>query len=194
MVPPVNSSGDVSSVWTREVVADRRAVAAIGVTAMVACLALAAEVRLYTPLSEVPFTLQTFFVLVAGAAMGPRLGTVALSLYLALGAVGVPVFTGQWLGPTTGYLVGFVAAGWVIGALVRRAAAPSLGRMVLAMALGDALLLVCGAAWLAFGLGLGAPAAVARGILPFLAVDAVKLALAAALCQSYDKRLRALFP
>ncbi|HPD16965.1 MAG TPA: biotin transporter BioY [Planctomycetota bacterium] len=190
----MNSSNAVASVWTREVVADRRTVAAIGVGAMVACLALAAEVRLYTPLSEVPFTLQTFFVLVAGAGLGPRLGTVALSSYLALGAVGAPIFTGQWLGATTGYLVGFVAAGWVIGALVRRAAAPSLGRLVLAMALGDALLLACGAAWLAFGIGFGVPAAVARGITPFVAVEAAKIAVAAALCRSYEKRLRALFP
>jgi len=194
MFLPVNSSNALASVWTREVVADRRAVAAIGVGAMVACLALAAEVRLCTPLSEVPFTFQTLFVLIAGAGLGPRLGTVALSSYLALGAVGVPIFTGQWLGPTTGYLVGFVAAGWVIGALVRRAAAPSLGRMVLAMALGDALLLVCGAVWLAFGLGLGAPVAVARGILPFLPVEAAKVALAAVLCRGYEKRLRRLFP
>lgn len=190
----MNRSEAVSSVWTREVVADRRAVAAIGVGATVACLALAAEVRLYSPLSEVPFTLQTFFVLVAGAGLGPRLGTMALSCYLALGAVGVPIFTGQWLGPTTGYLVGFVAAGWAIGALVRRAAAPSLGRLALAMALGDALLLACGAAWLAFGWGLGAPAAAARGVLPFLPVEAAKVALAAVLCRGCERRLRQLFP
>jgi len=196
MVWPVKIfGGAVSSLWTREVVADRRAVAVVGVASMVVCLALAAEVRLYTPLSEVPFTLQTLFVLVAGAGMGPRLGTVALSSYVALGAVGVPIFTGHWLGPTSGYLVGFVAAGWVTGALVRRgAAAPSFGRIVLAMAVGDALLLAMGAAWLAFAAGRGVPAAVSRGMLPFLPVEAAKIAVAATFCRACRKRLRSLFP
>ncbi|MBM4040257.1 MAG: biotin transporter BioY, partial [Planctomycetes bacterium] len=150
----MNDPGIASSWWSR-VAADRRAVAALGVGLTVLCLAVAAEVRIYTPFSLVPITLQTFFVLVAGAGLGPRLGTVALSSYLALGAVGMPLFTGQWLGPTTGYLVGFVAAGWLVGALARRVAKPSMARLVAAMAVGNALLLVLGAAWLAFGLGLG---------------------------------------
>jgi len=190
----VSSPGGVASVWRREVVADRRAVAAIGVAATVACLALAAEARLYLPLTPVPITLQTFFVLVAGAGLGPRLGTVALSSYLALGAIGLPVFTGQWLGPTTGYLVGFVAAGWLIGAITRSVERPSMLRIVAAMALGDAVLLALGAAWLAFGLGLGVPQALAAGILPFLPGDALKLVAAAGFCRAYRERLRALFP
>lgn len=189
----MNSSG-VASLWHRELASGRQIAAAVGVAGTVACLALAAEARVYTPFSPVPITLQTFFVLVAGAALGPRLGTVALSSYLALGAVGVPIFTGQWLGPTTGYLVGFVAAGWLVGALTRRVAEPSMARLLLAMALGDALLLVLGAAWLAFGLGMGVPLAWKQGIACFLPGDAVKLLAAAAFCHSYRRRLRALFP
>ena len=189
----MNSAALASSVWRREVVADRRVVAAIGVAAMVACLALAAEARFYVPFTPVPYTLQTFFVLLAGAAMGPRLGTVALSSYLALGAVGVPIFTGAWLGPTAGYLVGFVAAGWLIGTLTRRAEAPSMARLVVAMALGDAVLLLLGAAWLAFGLGLGVPKALALGALPFLPGEAIKIAVAAAFCRAYRDRLLMLF-
>ena len=190
----MNSAVLASSVWRREVVADRRAVAAIGVAATVACLALAAEARFYVPFTPVPYTLQTFFVLLAGAAMGPGLGAVALSSYLALGAVGVPIFTGAWLGATTGYLVGFVAAGWLIGTLTRRAEAPSMARLVVAMALGDAVLLLLGAAWLAFGLGLGVPKALALGVVPFLPGEAIKIAVAAAFCRSYRGRLTALFP
>ncbi len=190
----MNSSIVVPSWWGREVVRDRRAVAAIGVGAVAVCMALAAEARIYLPFTPVPVTLQTFFVLVAGAGLGPTLGTVALSSYLVLGAVGVPIFTGQWLGPTTGYLVGFVAAGWLVGALTRRAAEPSMARLLLAMALGDAVLLVLGAAWLALGCGFGVPMAIEKGIMCFLPGDAVKVAAAAAFCHAYRGRLRALFP
>ncbi len=168
--------------------------AAIGVAATVACLAIAAEVKVYVPFTPVPYTLQTFFVLLAGAALGPRLGAIALSSYLALGAVGVPIFTGQWLGPTTGYLVGFVAAGWLIGTMTRRVERPTKLRLALAMALGDLLLLALGAAWLAFGSGRGVVPALRLGVLCFLPAEAVKIAAAADICHWLGARSRALFP
>jgi biotin transport system substrate-specific component len=178
----------------REVVVGRRAVAAIGVAAAVACLALAAEARVYLPFTPVPITLQTFFVLVAGAALGPRLGTMALSSYLVLGTLGLPIFTGAWLGPTTGYLVGFVVAGWLIGALTRRVERASTLRIVAAMGAGNAVLLLLGAAHLALLPGVGVGKAIAEGVLPFLPGDALKLAAAAAFCRAYRDRLRVLFP
>lgn len=190
----MSSSSVVSSWWTREVVADRRAVAAIGVAAVVLCLALAAELRIYLPLTPVPITLQTFFVLVAGAGMGPRLGTLALSCYLLLGSAGVPIFTGAWLGPTTGYLVGFVAAGWLVGTLTRAVAAPSLTRLVLAMAVGELVILSLGAAWLMVGCSFSVVSALEKGVLWFLPGDALKLAAAAAFCHAYQRRFRRLFP
>ncbi|MBM4038535.1 MAG: biotin transporter BioY, partial [Planctomycetes bacterium] len=101
---------------------------------------------------------------------------------------------GKWLGETTGYLVGFVAAGWLVGALTRRVAKPSMARLVAAMAVGNALLLVLGAAWLAFGLGLGIRPAWEQGIVCFLPGDAAKLLAAAALCRSCREPLRSLFP
>ena len=182
--------------WRRlqtEVVVGRRAVAAVGVAATVACVALAAQARIYLPFTPVPVTLQTFFVLVAGAALGPRLGTAALSTYLVLGTVGLPLFTGQWLGPTTGYLVGFVAAGWVVGALVRRLERPSLARLAGAMALGSVVIYALGVLWLVM-IGLGPAEALMAGVVPFLPGDAVKLAAAAAFCRAYRGRLRQLFP
>lgn len=177
-----------------EVIAGRRAVAAIGVCATVACVALAAQARIYLPFTPVPITLQTFFVLVAGAGLGPALGTVALSTYLVLGTIGLPLFTGQWLGPTTGYLVGFVAAGWLVGVLVRRADRPSLARIAGAMALGSLAIYALGALWLAVVVGLGPGKALVAGVVPFLPGDAVKLAVAALFCRSYRDRLRQLFP
>lgn len=189
----MNSSGVVSSAWGR-VAADRPAVAAIGVAATVVCLAVAAEVRFYLPFTPVPVTLQTFFVLAAGVGLGPRLGTVALSAYLAVGAVGVPIFTGDWLGPTTGYLLGFVAAGWLAGTVARGVERPSTLRILVAMLAGEAVILLLGAAYLAFCLGLGVPVAIEKGVVPFLAGDALKLAAALALCRGLRGRLRGLFP
>lgn len=188
----VKSTGVASSWWAVEVPSGRRVAAAVGVAGTVLCLALAAEARIYVPFSPVPVTLQTFFVLVAGAGLGPGLATVGLSSYLALGAVGVPVFTGHWLGPTTGYLVGFVVAGWLVGVVSRRGETAS--RLVLAMVLGNAVVLVLGAAWLAVVCGLGAGAAFQQGVACFLPGDAVKLAAAAAFCQAWRERLRAVFP
>ena len=190
-------AGVCEAVWAglrREVVAGRRAVAAIGVGAMVVCLALAAVARVYLPFTPVPITLQTFFVLVAGAALGRRLGTVALSSYLLLGVVGFPLFTGAWLGPTTGYLVGFVGAGWLIATVVRRVERPSTARLAAAMLAGTALIYACAVAHLTLFLRIGFSQAVAIGVAPFLIGDALKLAAAVAVCRATRDRLRVLFP
>jgi len=184
----------VSRELYREVVVGPRAVAALGVGATVVCLTLAAYARVYLPFTPVPVTLQTFFVLVAGAALGPRLGTVALSGYLVLGTLGLPLFTGAWLGPTTGYLVGFVAAGWLIGAVTRRARRASVPRIVGAMLAGTAVIYLFGAAYLVLLLRVTVWQAVASGVVPFLIGDALKLAAAAAFCRAYRDRLRVLFP
>jgi biotin transport system substrate-specific component len=141
----------------------------------------------------VPVTLQTFFVLVAGAALGPSLATVALSSYLVLGTVGLPLFAGGWLGPTTGYLVGFVPAGWAIARIVRAGKGASTVRLVAAMALGTAIIYACGGGWLV-ALGLPPRQALLQGVVVFLPGDLVKLAAAAAFCRSYRRRLRQLFP
>jgi len=178
----------------REVIVGRRAVAAVGVAATVACLTLAAYARLYLPFTPVPLTLQTFFVLVAGVAMGPRLGALSFSAYLVLGSLGLPIFAGSWLGPTTGYLVGFAVAGWTVAALAPRGARTPMRRLVLAMLAGTAVIYLFGAGWLAIGLGLGLGKAVAVGIVPFVVGDLIKLAAAVAFIRGYRSRLLALFP
>ena len=181
-------------VLRREVIAGRRSVAAIGLCATVTCLTLGAYARIPLPFTPVPLTLQTFFVLVAGAALGPRLGTLSLAAYLLLGTVGLPVFTTPWLGATAGYLVGFVVAGWLIGVLVSGAGVASTGRLVLAMGLGTLVIWLFGAAWLAHVFRLGAWQAIQLGVAPYVAGDALKLLAAVAFCRTYRARLRVLFP
>jgi biotin transport system substrate-specific component len=191
------SANAVSAFWRglqREVVVERRAVSAIAVVAVVSCMALAAEVRFYTAWSPAPFTLQTFFVYVAGASLGPALATTALGAYFLLGGVGLPIFTASVFGPTTGYLLGFILAARLISALTHGVGRPGTGRIALAMVAGGVVLLLCGSAYLGLFCGWEAWAAVRVGALLFLPAEAAKIAAAVAFCRSYRRRLRALFP
>jgi biotin transport system substrate-specific component len=150
-----------------------------------ALLTLSAKVNL--PLPYVPMTLQTLVVLVIGAAYGWRLGSATLIAYLAEGAIGLPVFAGPvgglapLLGPTAGYLFGFVAAAFATGWLSERGWDRSVPRLFVAMGLGHILILAAGFGWLAFGAKLGVEKAWLVGVAPFIAGSLIKNALGAAL-------------
>lgn len=150
-----------------------------------ALMALSAKVNL--PLPYVPMTLQTLVVLMIGAAYGWRLGSATMIAYLAEGALGLPVFAGPvggiapLVGPTAGYLFGFVGAAFVTGWLAERGWDRSVALLFAAMALGHIVILVAGFGWLAFGLGLGAAKAWQVGLAPFIAASLVKNALGATL-------------
>jgi biotin transport system substrate-specific component len=150
-----------------------------------ALLTLSAKVNL--PLPYVPMTLQTLVVLMIGAAYGWRLGSATVIAYLAEGAIGFPVFAGPvggiapLVGPTAGYLYGFVAAAFVTGWLAERGWDRSVLWLFVAMAFGHILILAAGFGWLAFGMKLGVEKAWLVGIMPFVAASLVKNALGAAL-------------
>jgi biotin transport system substrate-specific component len=159
--------------------------AAVLVALGTALLTLSAKVNI--PLPFVPMTLQTLVVLMIGAAYGSRLGTATLIAYLAEGAIGLPVFAGPvgglapLVGPTAGYLFGFVTAAFVTGWLAERGWDGSVTRLFVAMGLGHVVILGLGFGWLAFGLQLGAEKAWLVGVMPFIAASLVKNALGAAL-------------
>jgi biotin transport system substrate-specific component len=150
-----------------------------------ALLTLSAKINL--PLPYVPMTLQTLVVLVIGAAYGGRLGAATIMVYLAEGALGLPVFAGPagglapLMGPTAGYLIGFVAAAFTTGWLSERGWDRSVARLFVAMAIGHVIILGCGFAWLAFGMKLGVGKAWLVGIAPFVAASVIKNALGAVL-------------
>jgi biotin transport system substrate-specific component len=154
------------------------------IVAAVALLTASAKIQI--PLWPVPMTMQTYVVLVIGMGYGLRLGVAAIGSYLVLGALGLPIFAGTpaqgigvpyMLGPTGGYLVGFlVAAGWC-GLLAERGWDRRFMTSVLAMVLGHALIFVCGVAWLAILIGL--ERAVQVGFMPFVLGTVIKTALAA---------------
>jgi len=156
---------------------------------------LAFSAKLSLPLPYVPMTLQTLVVLVIGAAYGWRLGSVTLVAYLAEGAVGFPVFAGPvgglapLVGPTAGYLFGFVAAALVTGWRSERGWDRSMLWLFVAMALGHILILAAGFGWLAFGANLGVEKAWLVGVAPFIAGSLIKNALGAALVPAIRRLL-----
>jgi len=162
-------------------------------------LALTLSAKVHVPFWPVPMTMQTFVVLVIGLAYGWRLGAATVALYLAEGALGLPVFSGTpergigiayMMGPTGGFLVGFVAAAAVAGWLAERGFDRSIATTALAMLVGNIVIYALGLAWLA-GL-IGIEKALQFGFYPFLAGDAAKLALAACLMPLAWKAVAAL--
>jgi biotin transport system substrate-specific component len=148
-------------------------------------LALSAKIKL--PLPYVPMTLQTFVVLLIGAAYGWRLGVATVIAYLGEGAAGLPVFAGSvggfapLVGPTAGYLFGFVAAAFITGWLSERGWDRSVPRLFVAMGMGHIVILAAGFAWLAFGIRLGIEKAWLVGVVPFIAASVIKNTLGAVL-------------
>jgi len=141
---------------------------------------VAISARIEVPLYPVPVTMQTFAVLVLGAAYGARLGAATLALYLLSGLAGLPVFaTGGALGPTLGYIIGFILAAGVVGWLAERGWDRNVVMTALAMLIGNVLIYVPGLIVLAGFVG--ADKVVEFGLAPFLVGDALKLALAAVL-------------
>lgn len=135
----------------------------------------------------VPFTGQTFGVLLIGAAFGSVRGGLSMLLYVGWGTIGLPFFAGGASGvptlsfPTGGYLWGFVVAAVVVGFLAERGWDRSLGSAVGAMFLADAVVFLFGVPWLAASLGLSAEEALSVGLYPFIIGDAIKILLAAGL-------------
>ena len=147
-------------------------------------VALAAQITIRLPFSPVPITGQTLAVLLVGMLLGSRRGAMSLLAYLAEGLIGLPVFAGGasgWayvLGPTGGYLLGFIAAAFMAGWLAERGWDRHAGTAVLAMLTGNAVLYAGGLAWLAI---YAPPQSVLPwGMLALMVGDAAKLLLAAA--------------
>jgi len=156
-------------------------------------IALSAWVAVPLPFSPVPVTGQTFAVLLVGSALGARRGAAAALAYLAEGCSGLPVFAGGaagphvLVGPTGGYLAGFVLGALVCGALAERGWDRRVLTTVFSMILGNIAILIPGMLQLAPFVG---PERVwALGLFPFLPGDVVKIALAAALLPLAWKRI-----
>lgn len=146
---------------------------AAGVVGFALATAAGACVAIPLPGTPVPLTLQTLFVLLAGVTLGPWLGTLSMAFYLLLGTAGYHVFaSGSWglstvFGATGGYLLGFVLAQPVLGALTRPGERNGL-RLPLALLAANAIIFASGLTWLAFWSGAGLRQTLMWGLWPFV--------------------------
>ncbi|AZO80868.1 MULTISPECIES: biotin transporter BioY [unclassified Bosea (in: a-proteobacteria)] len=152
------------------------------VIAGVGLMVLAAKTQI--PFWPVPMTLHTLAVMAFAVALGPQRAVSIVAAYLAVGAAGFPVFSGSpergiglayLVGPTGGYLAGYLAASWLVGTLARGRGVPG---QLFAMLVGLVLVYAVGLAWLA--LFVPASQLTAVGLWPFLLGDLLKLCVVAA--------------
>lgn len=149
-----------------------------------AFVGLTAQVLVPLPFTPVPLSLQTFSVLLVGAVLGSRRGAASMALYLLAGVAGVPWFSQQqsgWSFPSFGYVVGFIAAAWLVGRLAERGADRQVLRTAGLMVLGNLVIYGFGVTGLVLATGMSPGRALLLGVVPFLIGDAVKIALAAGL-------------
>ena len=152
------------------------------VTLFAALTAVGAFIRI--PLGYSSITLQTFFTAMAGCVLGPWYGALSQLVYVALGLVGLPIFTqgggiGYLMQPTCGFLIGLIPAAWVIGRIAGRKPEPK--QIVPACLLGYGVLYAIGVPYMALilntflGKGMGFSAIMWAGMIPFLPGDMIKI-------------------
>lgn len=160
---------------------------ALAVVSFTLLTALGAHILVPLPPDGIPMTLQTLAVLMAALCLGPKLGSISMLLYLAVGAMGAPVFAadsgtgmGVLLGQTGGFLLGFVLCQPVIGLIVRRrdGSIRGWGAMILAIVAADLIIYGIGVPWLAVTRDFSLGRALQGGLYPFLPGMVLKSAIA----------------
>lgn len=157
-----------------------------------AFIAICAQIAVGWP---VPMTLQTLAVLMVGALLGAKKGSLAVVIYALEGMAGLPVFAGckagmaVMAGPTGGYIAGFAAAAYVVGMLCQRGWDRHVGTTIAAMVVGEVILFAFGLFWLGCLFGFS-KSVLAMGFYPFILGDILKVALAAAVLPMGWKLLR----
>ena len=149
-----------------------------------AFVGIAAQIAIPLPFTPVPLTLQTFAVLLAGAALGSLRGVASMGLYALMGVVGVPWFaegSSGFSNASFGYILGFILAAFVVGRLAERGASTTPIHSAALMVIGNLAIYAVGVTWLKFAIDSSWATALSLGVVPFLIGDAIKIALAAGL-------------
>lgn len=167
------------------------------ILAIIGSLLLVISAKISVPFWPVPMTMQTGVVLLIGAAYGWRLGVATVLLYLAQGAMGLPVFTGTpekgigiayMMGTTGGFLLGFILMAAVAGWFAERGVTKSIVKTGAVMFIAGFIVYVPGLLWLGSLLGWDKPI-LEWGFYPFVAGDLTKIALATVIAVAADKGL-----
>ncbi|MFH1714675.1 MAG: biotin transporter BioY [Elusimicrobiota bacterium] len=133
------------------------------------------------PIGPVPITLQNVFVLLSGYALGSKKGALSQIVYIIIGLIGIPVYArggsglGHLLGPTGGYIFGFVVSAVCVGGIIKNPRNAGIIRIFLGFALGILAIYVCGTIQLMFVSELNLHKAVSIGVLPFIPIDLLKI-------------------
>jgi biotin transport system substrate-specific component len=179
----------------KELISDKKLCRALAVATLIILTALSAFVRIPLPFTPVPLTLQTFFVLLGAALLGRKLGTIAQAVYLVLGFTGLQVFTGAGsgslylLGPTGGYIAGFIGASFFVGNLLSRGKNSPAAVFVKFLA-ADFIILFSGTLWLKMSLAFSWEKAFFLGFVPFVLGDILKITLATAVYSKISARIK----
>ena len=174
---------------------DSRLTRAIMACLFAALISIGAYIAIPIPGTPVPIVLQNMFIIMAGFVLGPWWGLAAVLLYLMLGAIGLPVFSGgtgglvRFAGPTGGYLIGYIPAIIVFG-LASKFKRQKWYLNAVAGLVGMAIVYALGVAWLKLSLAINWTKALATGALPFIPGDVAKIAIASALAPQVSKVLR----
>ncbi|MDD2673228.1 MAG: biotin transporter BioY [Syntrophales bacterium] len=156
----------------------------------------AAGAYIAIPIPPVPITMQNLFAFLSAALLGGRLAALGQIIYILLGVMGLPVFAGGkagfgvLMGPTGGYLAGYVAGAFVSGIMIEKKALPRFAWMAFSMAAGAAVILLIGMVRLAFFLDIGLQKAFMLGVAPFVPGDVLKIAVAAFVAGKLKPKLR----
>jgi biotin transport system substrate-specific component len=174
----------VPRTWARQVVLVAGGAAFVG---------LSAQIAVPLPFTPVPLTLQTFAVLLTAATLGSLRGVLAMTLYAVAGVAGIPWFadgSAGYAAPSFGYILGFIAAAFIVGRIAEGGATRTAARTAGLMVIGNLVVYVIGVTWLKLAIGADWSTAVALGVTPFLLGDAIKIAAAAGLLPLTWHRLR----
>lgn len=148
------------------------------------------------PLPVVPITLQTFVMYLAASLLGGRLGALSQTVYILLGVIGLPVFAGGkaglgvLIGPTGGYLMGFIIGAYIIGKMLESRKHSGYVWIALSLILATAVIYICGVAQLLVVAQLSLKKAIIAGVLPFLIGDVIKIAAATLLITKIKSRIQ----
>ena len=165
----------------------------LGMAIFIILMALSAFIRVYLPFTPVPFTLQTFFALLSGAFLGYSWGTCAMGLYLLIGACGLPIFAGAScglfyiLGPTRGYLIGFIFAAWIVGNIIRSGSNLSWCKIFAGLSLATFAIYVLGITQLMLWGRCNLTQALFMGFFPFIPGAILKILFAASIIKGFKR-------
>ncbi|MDD5432542.1 MAG: biotin transporter BioY [Candidatus Omnitrophica bacterium] len=185
----------MESILKKEIITNKIICKTLGVLFFVILTALGAFVRIPLPFTPVPVTLQTLFVLLSGAFLGSSLGFTSQISYLFLGVLGFPVFTlaGSsllyFLGPTGGYILGFILASYMVGRLLKKPG--NITKTLMVFSFCSICILLCGSLWIKYLLGVSFAKALYLGFAPFIIGDLCKACIAALIYSGLKGRVGA---